>query len=141
MNRTIATLLLAGACAFAGGMAQASDGPVCGSGNGQPAAGAPIKVGGIIGNAAPGDFSSSADAAAAYFKCVNANGGVHGRPIEYMVENDQWNPELAAQAASASPRARAAAEASRSAVAAAATASVSAASAARRATSASRQRM
>lgn len=72
----------------------------CGDNTGKPATGKPIKVGGIHGNAAPGDFSSSTDAAAAYFKCVNANGGIHGRPIEYRVENDQWNPELAAQAAS-----------------------------------------
>ena len=72
----------------------------CGANTGEAATGAPIKVGGIHGNAAPGDFSAATDAAAAYFACVNANGGVHGRPIEYMVENDQWNPELAAQAAS-----------------------------------------
>jgi branched-chain amino acid transport system substrate-binding protein len=91
---------LLGAAAFASGEVQAADPVSCGSGDGQPATGEPIKVGGIYGNAAPGDFSSAADAAAAYFKCVNANGGVHGRPIEYTVENDQWNPELASQAAS-----------------------------------------
>ncbi|MCB1427991.1 MAG: ABC transporter substrate-binding protein [Nitratireductor sp.] len=72
--------------------------PQCGANTGQAATGAPIKVGAIYGNAAPGDFSSSADSAAAFFKCVNANGGIGGRPIEYLVENDQWNPELAAQA-------------------------------------------
>ncbi|WP_269584068.1 ABC transporter substrate-binding protein [Roseibium sp. Sym1] len=72
----------------------------CGMNTGEAATGAPIKVGGIHGNAAPGDFSASTTAAAAYFDCVNANGGIHGRPIEYLVENDQWNPELAAQAAS-----------------------------------------
>jgi len=71
----------------------------CGDNTGKMASGTPIKVGGIHGNAAPGDFSASTDAAAAYFDCVNANGGVHGRPIEYIVENDQWNPELAAQVA------------------------------------------
>lgn len=72
---------------------------VCGLNNGKAASGTPIKVGGIYGKAAPGDFSSATDAATAYFKCVNENGGVHGRPIEYMTENDQWNPELASQAA------------------------------------------
>lgn len=71
----------------------------CGANTGKAATGKPIKIGGIHGNAAPGDFSSSTDAADAYFDCVNANGGIHGRPIEYLVENDQWNPELAAQAA------------------------------------------
>jgi branched-chain amino acid transport system substrate-binding protein len=78
---------------------QAAAAPSCGANTGQAATGEPIIVGGIHGNAAPGDFSASTDAAAAYFTCVNANGGVNGRPIDYRVENDQWNPELAAQAA------------------------------------------
>lgn len=73
--------------------------PSCGANTGQAATGEPIIVGGIYGNSAPGDWTSSTDTAAAYFKCVNANGGIHGRPIDYRVENDQWNPELAAQAA------------------------------------------
>ena len=73
--------------------------PVCGANTGEAASGDPIIVGGIHGNAAPGDFSASTDAAKAYFDCVNANGGIHGRPVDYRVENDQWNPELAAQAA------------------------------------------
>ncbi|MCA8869055.1 MAG: ABC transporter substrate-binding protein [Rhodobacteraceae bacterium] len=79
------------------GIAQAATS--CGMNSGEAATGKPILVGGIHGNAAPGDFSASTQAAAAYFKCVNANGGINGRPIEYLVENDQWNPELAAQAA------------------------------------------
>lgn len=72
----------------------------CGANTGKAATGTPIKVGGIYGNAAPGDFSSSTSAANAYFDCVNANGGIGGRPIEYLLENDEWNPEMAAQAAS-----------------------------------------
>ena len=90
-------LIAAGICLAAG---QALAAPTCGANTGEPATGEPIKVGGIHGNAAPGDFSSSTDAAAAYLKCVNDNGGIHGRPIEYLVEKDQWNPELASQAAS-----------------------------------------
>lgn len=80
----------------------AADGhaPACGLNSGQAATGDPIKVGGINGNAPPGDFSGGTDAAAAYFACVNENGGINGRPIEYIVENDQWNPELAGQVAS-----------------------------------------
>ncbi|TPE55341.1 branched-chain amino acid ABC transporter substrate-binding protein [Maribrevibacterium harenarium] len=98
MKKTIlASLVAVGAISATSGV-YASD-AVCGLNNGQPATGKPIKVGGIFGNAAPGDFSSATDAAAAYFKCVNDNGGIQGRPIQYMVENDQWNPELAAQAA------------------------------------------
>ena len=50
--------------------------PICGMDSGSPASGKPIIVGGIHGNAAPGDFSASTDAAKAYFDCVNANGGI-----------------------------------------------------------------
>lgn len=71
--------------------------PVCGLNTGEKATGEPIKVGGINGNAPPGDFSGGTDAAAAYFACINDNGGINGRPIEYLVENDQWSPELAGQ--------------------------------------------
>ena len=95
--KMLAGLLAIGA-ALSPGLARAD--VACGAGTGVSATGTPIKVGGIHGNAAPGDFSSATDAAAAYFACVNENGGVHGRPIDYMVENDQWNPEFAAQAAS-----------------------------------------
>ncbi|WP_425050131.1 ABC transporter substrate-binding protein [Psychromarinibacter sp. S121] len=91
-----AAITLAGVTA--GGQALAAD-PMCGANTGEAASGDPILVGGIHGNAAPGDFSAATDAAKAYFDCVNANGGINGRPIEYIIENDQWNPELAAQAA------------------------------------------
>jgi branched-chain amino acid transport system substrate-binding protein len=78
---------------------EAAAAPNCGLNTGKPADGAPVIVGGIFANGAPGDWSSSTDSAAAYFACVNANGGLNGRPIEYHVEDDQWNPEAAAQAA------------------------------------------
>lgn len=94
------TLLNVAAGLFGLGLATpALAAPMCGANTGQAATGEPIIVGGIHGNAAPGDWTSSTDAASAYFDCVNANGGIHGRPIDYRVENDQWNPELAAQAA------------------------------------------
>lgn len=96
MNKiTYAGLVMAGAL-LAPGMAAAA--PICGANTGEAATGEPIKVGGIHGKAAPGDFPSATDSAGAYFDCVNANGGINGRPIEYMVEYDQWIPELAAQA-------------------------------------------
>ena len=73
--------------------------PKCGLSNGKAATGAPIEIGAVVGKTGPADFSGSAQAAAAYFKCVNANGGINGRPIRYSVEDDQWNPEIAAQVA------------------------------------------
>jgi branched-chain amino acid transport system substrate-binding protein len=33
------------------------------------------------------------DGADSYFKHVNANGGIHGRKIEWIVENDSYNPQ------------------------------------------------
>ncbi len=87
------------AASLALGLGSTAGAQVCGANTGVAASGDPIIVGGIHGNAAPGDFSSSTDAAKAYFDCVNANGGIHGRPIDYRVENDAWNPETAAQAA------------------------------------------
>ncbi len=73
--------------------------PSCGLNNGKPATGEPIKVGAIVGRTGPDDFSSSSLSAKAYFKCVNENGGINGRPIEYLIEDDQWNPETAGQVA------------------------------------------
>lgn len=72
---------------------------VCGLNSGEEASGEPIRLGSIVGATGGADFSSGADAAAAYFRCVNANGGINGRPIEYIVEDDQWDPEVASQVA------------------------------------------
>lgn len=93
-------LFLACALLVAGG-AQAQAGKAsCGLNNGQKAGGEPVLVGAVVGKTGPDDFSSSGAAAAAYFKCVNDNGGINGRPVEYIVADDQWNPETAAQVAS-----------------------------------------
>jgi branched-chain amino acid transport system substrate-binding protein len=73
--------------------------PVCGLNTGKPASGEPIPIGAVVGKTGPDDFSASALAAQAYFSCVNANGGIHGRPVEYTIVDDQWNPEVAAQVA------------------------------------------
>ncbi|OWV72724.1 branched-chain amino acid ABC transporter substrate-binding protein [Rhizobium sp. R339] len=71
----------------------------CGDNSGKPATGEPIVIGAITGKTGPDDFSNSTRAAKAYFDCLNANGGIKGRPVEYLVEDDQWNPETAAQLA------------------------------------------
>ncbi|WP_457392585.1 ABC transporter substrate-binding protein [Roseateles sp. P5_E1] len=87
-----AALLVTGAA-----MAQAK--PVCGLNNGKAASGEPISLGAVVGKTGPDDFSASALASQAYFKCVNANGGINGRPVELTIVDDQWNPEVAAQVA------------------------------------------
>jgi branched-chain amino acid transport system substrate-binding protein len=94
--RTLSCLLLGVSCAWA----TAQPALDCGANTGHPAtATAAIALGAIVGKTGPDDFSASAAAAAAYFRCVNENGGIHGHPIEYSVIDDQWNPQRAAQAA------------------------------------------
>jgi len=65
---------------------------VCGLGTGKKAAGRPIKLG-AINMLIPGvDFTTISKVAAAYFKCVNDNGGIKGRPIQYIQYTEQLNP-------------------------------------------------
>ena len=45
------------------------------------------------------DFSTGPAMMDAYFKCVNENGGINGRPIQMIEENDNLKPEDAAAAA------------------------------------------
>ena len=75
------------------------DGLACGLATGEAATGEPIKVGAVVTITGAADFSSASRSAAAYFDCVNVNGGINGRPIQYLVEDDGTNPEQAAGAA------------------------------------------
>src|SRR5215471_18162962 len=65
---------------------------VCGLGNGKKATGAPIKIGGIDMLIPGVDFTTIGKVAKAYFDCVNDNGGINGRPIQYILYNEQLNP-------------------------------------------------
>ena len=65
---------------------------VCGLGNGKKATGAPIKLGGIDMLIPGVDFTTIGKVAKAYFDCVNDNGGIHGRPVKYILYNEQLNP-------------------------------------------------
>ena len=94
IKQTAASLVVFAGMASA---AYAADPEICGTG--EPATGEPIIVGAIVGQTGPADFSSAAKSTAAVFACVNANGGINGRPIEYLVEDDAWNPENASNAA------------------------------------------
>jgi branched-chain amino acid transport system substrate-binding protein len=71
----------------------------CGASTGKAATGDPIVIGGIVSTTGPDNFSSSGLAAGAYFRCLNENGGINGRPIRYLLEDDAWNPEQTAQVA------------------------------------------
>jgi len=65
---------------------------VCGKGTGKKATGAPIKLGGIDMLIPGVDFTTIGNTANAYFKCVNDNGGINGRPIKYTLYTEQLNP-------------------------------------------------
>lgn len=79
----------------------AKDDLQCGAGTGEKAAGTPIQVRAITTASGGVDFSSSTTAAAAYFDCLNDNGGIKGHPVAYKVSDDAFNPtktgQLAAQ--------------------------------------------
>jgi branched-chain amino acid transport system substrate-binding protein len=82
-----------------GGKAEVSGAPKCGLGNGQKASGDPIKLGAIITKQPGTDFTDITKTAKAYFDCVNDNGGINGRPIEYVAEPEQTNPQQVASLA------------------------------------------
>jgi branched-chain amino acid transport system substrate-binding protein len=71
----------------------------CGAGTGQKATGEPIKLGGIFTKQPGTDFSEIGNAAKAVFDCVNDNGGINGRPIQYIIETEQTDPAQAASLA------------------------------------------
>ena len=79
------------AAAVGSGKASATK-SVCGLGNGKKATGRPIKLGGIDMLIPGVDFTTIGKVAKAYFKCVNDNGGIHGRPIKYILYTEQLNP-------------------------------------------------
>jgi branched-chain amino acid transport system substrate-binding protein len=64
----------------------------CGLGNGQKASGTPIKLGAIATKQPGTDFTDIPNTAKAYFDCVNDNGGINGRPIDYSIETEQTDP-------------------------------------------------
>ncbi len=65
----------------------------CGAGTGEKATGEAIKIGGIATNVPGIDFTWITGMAGAYFDCVNDNGGINGRPIEYIVEEEHIDPQ------------------------------------------------
>jgi branched-chain amino acid transport system substrate-binding protein len=71
----------------------------CGLGTGEPATGEPIKIGAMATNAPEADFTWITSLTGAYFQCVNDNGGINGRPIEYIAEEEQVDPQQIASLA------------------------------------------
>jgi branched-chain amino acid transport system substrate-binding protein len=71
----------------------------CGLGTGDAASGEPIKIGAIVTNVPGIDFTWIGRMAGAYFECVNDNGGINGRPIEFILEEEQIDPQQIASLA------------------------------------------
>ena len=65
---------------------------ICGLGTGKKATGSPIRIGGIDMLIPGVDFTTIGKTAAAYFDCVNDNGGINNHPIHYILYNEQLNP-------------------------------------------------
>lgn len=99
MKRTFMLVAAALALAVTLGAAPAFAKPDCGENTGKKATGKPIPIGGVTSMSGIGSFKEADEAAEAYFKCVNDNGGIHGRPITYHDEDDQSQLDVAAQAA------------------------------------------
>jgi branched-chain amino acid transport system substrate-binding protein len=68
----------------------------CGLGTGKPATGKPIVLGAIATDQTGTSFTDIPNMANAYFKCVNANGGIYGHPIQYKILTDQTVPSAVA---------------------------------------------
>ena len=65
----------------------------------QKATGDPIKLGNVTTSVPGIDFTTGPAMMKAYFDCVNDNGGINGRPVQMLEENDNLKPEDAAAAA------------------------------------------
>jgi branched-chain amino acid transport system substrate-binding protein len=71
----------------------------CGPKAGVKATGTPIRLGTIDVKQPGTDFTDISNMAAAYYACVNANGGVNGHPIKLYALTDASNPaQIAAEA-------------------------------------------
>jgi ABC-type branched-subunit amino acid transport system substrate-binding protein len=81
------------------GTANAAPSSSCGEGTGQQATGEPIKLGAVVTTIPGLSFTDATGMVKAYFDCVNDNGGVHGRPLEYVVKEDALDPQLTASQA------------------------------------------
>ena len=71
----------------------------CGTKPGVAATGSPINLGAIDTKQPGTDFSDIENMTAAYFACVNANGGINGHPVKYFPQTEQTNPSQIASLA------------------------------------------
>lgn len=73
---------------------------LCGTALAKPTCpGGTIKVGAVSTITGPADFSEVPKAAKAEFDQINARGGIDGCKVDYIIEDDKADPQVAAQAA------------------------------------------
>lgn len=96
---TFAASLTLAACGGGDGSSQTTNkaaapaaAPKCGAGTGKKASGTPIRLGAIATKQPGTDFTDIPNMAKAFFDCVNDNGGIKGRPIQYSIETEQTDP-------------------------------------------------
>lgn len=94
----LVSAVLAG-CTTTGDDASVPDSVACGLATGEKASGEPINIGGVVVNQPGVDFTDITDAAKAYFECVNDNGGINGRPVNYIIKEEQSDPQQVAAVA------------------------------------------
>jgi branched-chain amino acid transport system substrate-binding protein len=80
------------------GSSGSSDTSSCGPKPGQAATGTPIVLGAINTKQPGTDFTDISNMEAAYFACVNANGGVNGHPIKLQLQTEATQPPQIAAA-------------------------------------------
>jgi branched-chain amino acid transport system substrate-binding protein len=81
-----------------GGSSASVDTSKCGPKPGQAATGTPIVLGAINTKQPGTDFTDISNMEAAYFACVNANGGVNGHPIKLQLQTEATQPPQIAAA-------------------------------------------
>jgi branched-chain amino acid transport system substrate-binding protein len=57
----------------------------------------PIKIGAVSSITGPIPIPDGTNGATAYFKALNAKGGINGRRVQYIIQDDKANPALTAQ--------------------------------------------
>ena len=93
----LATIVLvtsagAGAAGPVGSGTASATKSVCGLGTGKKATGTPIMIDGLDMLIPGVDFTTIGKTAAAYFACVNDNGGINGRPVKYTLYTEALDP-------------------------------------------------
>lgn len=96
---SVAVLLATAALAACGSDDDESEGAAGGGSTAAEGSGEPIKVGNISAVTGPIPLADASEGTRAYFEALNAEGGINGQPVEFIVRDDKTDPALSARAA------------------------------------------